>query len=225
MPLFIALAGVVGLLLLAAEAQGAGMPPHSGGISRPEEWTVEDFQSLAALSHQLGMNPADLLVVLWSESGGHPWAQFPKAPAYPQAAGLNQITSVAAATAGLSEAQRADMVHWTVAQQLPVVEHYFSHLGWPYSYPNAGIIYAMNFGANRVKARGTAPDTVLYDTSDGNAYTTNSAFDTEKKGYITIQDLSNHLQVVASRPDYQGALQALRYATGDGSLSPNFHSA
>lgn len=203
------------------------MPPHSsGGISWPIEWSIEDFQSLAAMSHRLGMNPADLLVVLWSESGGHPWAQWPKAPAYPYAAGLNELTPVAATAAGITEDQRADIVHWTVAEQLPVIEHYFSHSGWKYSYPNAGGVYAINAAGGRVVAKGSMdPDVVLYTTADGDAYTHNAAFDTEKKGYITIQDLIEHLRGVSKSSSFQCALQALRYSTGDGSLTPNLPSA
>jgi hypothetical protein len=215
MPIFLVLGALAAVVLV-------GTTPAAPTTGTPGvEWTLANLRALAAAAHRLGMHAADLLLVIFSESGGHPWAQWP-AHGYPYAAGLNQITRVAAPAAGLTEAQRADLVHWTVAQQIPVVERMFRNSGWPYSYPNAGVIYAVNFAPGRLKSRGWANDTVLYDMSDGAAYTQNQALDVNGDGAITIQDLNDHLRTRAAQPDYQHALRALRAATGDASLTPTF---
>jgi hypothetical protein len=185
--------------------------------SSAAEWMPDDYRALEVMASRLKMNPADLLLVFYSESGGHPWAANKNLSGYPVAVGLNQLTQASNPATGLSEDQRVNLIHATVAQQLPIIEKFFDALQWTKAgkpYPSASAIYAMNFAPARAFARGVNADVVLYDAHDGNFYSANSAFDFQHKGNITVGDLGHHLVGVASRSDYQHALQSLNAATG-----------
>ncbi len=180
-------------------------------------WTDDDFAALASAANRLGMNPADLLLVLASESGLQPWAQYPKDSSEPIAVGLNQLTSVSDGITGLSEAERHALPSKSVAEQLPYVEKFFRGAANAYgihAFPNATTIYLTNFAPARM-SRGSAPETVIYDTSDGAAYTLNKGFDRDGKGTITIGDLTARLSTVATQPTYLEALGRLQAVTGN----------
>jgi hypothetical protein len=214
--------------LIATVARGHASPLFDVGTPPPpppKQWKQADFRELAALAESLRMNPADLLLVLASESSLDPAATYhDPTTGYPLAVGLNQLTSVSNAVTGLSEAQRLTVPSMSLAQQIGLVGRFFERQPWTKegkTYPNAGVLYALNFAPSRVAERGTSLDTVLYDTSDGLAYRYNAGLDHGKKGKITIRDLVLRLSDVAGRPLYRGALAAMRAATGQESLSPN----
>ncbi len=91
------------------------------------------------------------------------------------------------------------------------------------SYDHAGTLYFANAAPGRM-SRGTTPDVVIYDqVEDPDAYNGNRGFDNPggtPKGYITVGDLIEHLRIVVDKPVYRAALQRLRDATDDQSLSP-----
>ncbi len=138
--------------------------------------------------------------------------------------GLNQLTAISDAITGLSEAERQDVIHWSVSQQLPLVEKVFAALPWTRAgrtYDHAGIVYEGNFAPSRMLSRGTSPDTVLFSQKDdGIYYERNRGFDVANKGTITVGDLIEHIRKVVVTPAYHAALQRLRDATGDQALSP-----
>ncbi len=190
----------------------------------PPYWTTADMALLAAEAKRLQANPADLLLVLWSESGGNPHAVYvDKKTGVEYTRMLNQVLRAFAKNADLTDAEWVDSKNWSVARQLPHVAASLRSTAWAQSgrpFPHAGAIYAVNFAPSRVQTRGVAPDVVLYDRSDGDAYTRNAAFDFGKDGRITVGDLIERLRMVAQKPSYKGALALLRTATGDAKLSP-----
>ena len=56
-------------------------------------WTEEDYAALNRTAAELGASPEDLLLVLELESGRNPHRAFCNKKGYPNAVGLNQITS------------------------------------------------------------------------------------------------------------------------------------
>jgi hypothetical protein len=184
---------------------------------------------LYSIANKLGMNAADLLAVLTSESGLNPAAANRDESGYPIAVGLNQLTAASNGATGLSEERRVSLLSQPVSAQLPYVEKYFQSQRWTMegrSYPSAAVIYAVNYLPARVYERGSAPGTILADKNDGGLYWMNLGFDPTRKGYITVGDLGHHLDVSVvhdkggSGRTYRGALAAMRAATGDAGLSP-----
>ena len=231
----VALFGVT-IVMLARSARGAepnGVPAAYAGPdprSYTPEWTDADFAALHAVARRLRMSPADLLLVLASESGLHPWAAYrvdedgdpTKDPSgYPYAAGLNQVTKAANAALGLTEEQRTTIPTWSVARQLPLVERLFNAIAWTRAgkpYAHAGVVYAANFAPARMSED---LGKVLYRKGvDGAAYSRNSGFDRAGKGYITVGDLVEHLRGVANGMTYKAALYRMARATRDGTLAP-----
>lgn len=227
-----ALFGVT-IVMLVRSARGAssdggtvvpGMPMSESEALTPE-WTEEDFRRLAEIARTYKMNPADLLLVMASESGLKPQAVNRNAEGYPVAVGLNQLTSVANGVVGITEGQRVEVPTWTVAEQLPLVDRFLAGNPWTKTgkpYDHAGILYGMNFAPARMISRGTSLDTILYERDvDGSAYDANKGLDVAGKGSITIGDMVEHLRIVVGQPTYLAGLQRLRDATGESSLSPN----
>lgn len=189
----------------------------------PRAWTTADFIALDATAKRLGMNSADLLLILESESALNPAAAYRDKDGFPVAVGLNQLTRVSNAVTGLTEEQRQALVTQPVSVQIPIVERFFQNIQWTKEhrgYPNATTIYAINFAPGRLMSRGNKPNTVLYSKADGISYELNKSFDVDKKGYITVSDLAVHLAKVSKRSSYRGALAALRMATDQPQLSP-----
>jgi hypothetical protein len=179
-------------------------------------WKPADFRQLASIARSFGMNPEDLLAVLYSESGLDPTARNPAGSLAPIAIGLNQLTSAANSLVGITEAQRITLSSQPVSYQLELVRRYFA--GLPYTknggtYPRGGIIYTANFAPNKLLA-GTDPSNVLYTQGvDGASYDLNSALDFGNKGYITIGDMDTQVNNVKNRAGYQLALSRLKKST------------
>lgn len=187
-------------------------------------WTDDDFRKLSKIAVGNRQNPADLLLILTSESGLNPKAVNRRSDGFPIAVGLNQLTSAANSLVGITEEERQDLVNKSVDYQLDLVNKFFSGLQWTKSgksYDNAGVIYEANFAPGRMTSRGTSLDTVLYDTGDGVAYTQNKQLDKAGKGKITVGDLVEYMRTVSEKAVYSAALQRLRAATGDDSLAPS----
>lgn len=230
MPIFLAALGLAGAVFFLtrkskATTSGKYLDVGSPVPPPPKAWTTSDFMTLANIAASLGMNPADLLLILESESGLNPAAAYRDKEGFPLAVGLNQLTRVSNAVTGLTEEQRQALVTQPVSVQLPIVQRFFQNIQWTKErrgYPNATTIYAINFAPGRLIARGNKPETVLYSTADGASYELNKGFDTARKGYITVSDLASHLARVSKRASYKGALAALRVATEQPQLSPSF---
>lgn len=237
---FGALLGVTVVMLLrsarGSSSREGGESSTLPGVDRSEaesltpDWTEEDFRDLARIAKSYQANPADVLLVMTSESGLKPYAANRNSEGYPVAVGLLQFTSAANGPSGIgvSEGERIEILDRTVAEQMPLVDRFFEINPWTRTgrpYDSAGTVYGSVFGPSRLVSRGTSPDTVLYtEEDDPAAYKGNPGFDLEKKGYITVGDLIRHLRVVAGRPEYLAGLQRLRDATGQTDMTPGLPS-
>lgn len=208
-------------LFFPKSAYASGPYLDTSGGEPPSWWTPDDYRALDETSGRLGVNSANLLSVLRSESGLRPDAVFPGG----LARGLSQITEAGRAAAGLSESEWREFQTWPIQRQLPAIERYMSveFDGKPPT--SAGGIYAFNFLPARAKARGTAPTTVLAEVSE---FGIDAGLDYDGDGRYEVSDLSRHLARYGDRkkdggpvdPLYLGALAELRRATGKPGLSP-----
>ena len=206
----------VGVTLAAFEAGStpAAKPKvNSDGAGALPLWSDADFLDLQALCLRLKMNPADLLLVMASESGLQPSAVNPRGGA----AGLIQWTSATNDCMKLTEVQRQQIPSKSVAEQLPLVERYFRCIAWTRdgkTYPHAGSVYQAIF-APGLMSRGSGLDVVLYRKGvDGRAYLDNEGLDVARKGTITVGDLVSRMRSVSTREVYASGLCRLRQVTG-----------
>jgi hypothetical protein len=177
-------------------------------IKRTSWWTDADFVTLDKDASDLKMNPPDYLLMMNAESKLSPSAKNPLSGAV----GLNQLTSAANYAAGITEEFRVNQYDkLSVAEQLPYVKRYFSNMGWTKAglkYDNASQVWQANFAPGTMLSKGTGPDVVMY--SSGPAYEKNKGLDVDKKGYITVRDLTRHLFAVSNTQLYKSALARLR---------------
>lgn len=203
----------------AAPASGPALDTSGG--KPPPWWHASDYVALAAMSKRLGINPANLLAIMRSESGLNPHAMYPGGIAR----GLTQITKAGQASAGLSDADFEDFQNWTIQEQLPHIERYMRNEFGGTPPRSAGGLYAWNFLPAFAREKGTAPDVVLAPVKD---YPDDSALDYDGDGFYEVRDLSNRLARYGARKEdgtpvdtlFLGALQAMRDATGNPTLSP-----
>lgn len=202
-------------------------PPMDPTAARnlTSDWTDDDFRTVAAMSRRLRMSPADLGLMMASESGLKPDSAARNSSGYPVAVGLNQLTTVANGCVGITEGERLELLTKSVSEQLPLVERYFACLPWTKAgktYDHAGVVYSGDAAGYRTAS---SLDAVLYRESDHDGYGGNTLFDVQKKGYITVGDLVEHMRTsVVGKPVYRAWLQRLREVTGDSSLVPNLPS-
>lgn len=224
-----ALFGVTAVMLVKAAKSNASsfklkdMDDNQAETLTPG-WSDDDFVTVYNIANKIKANPADLLLILTSESGLNPKAvNRRQGDGYPIAVGLNQLTSAANGLVGITEDERIDLINQPVSRQLELVDKFFSGVQWTKlgkRYDNAGVLYEANFAPGRMISRGTSLDTVLYDTGDGVFYTQNKQLDKDNKGKITVQDLVNYLSTVSNKAIYSAALQRMRSATGENALAP-----
>lgn len=152
--------------------------------------TPDDFAALVSLSRQRGIDPRDVAIVLYIESGG-----FNPASAGPGgrgiANGLNQMTPQNLQSIGFSpSAWRA----LSAAEQLPHIFAWWDQLaasiqaGW---FPPTGAdLGAINFLPGRYKTRGSIsnPDATL-TASPENFYVDNTFYDPDSTGAITVNTI------------------------------------
>ena len=181
-------------------------------------WDDDDLRALADVARRIGADAADLLLVLYCESGLRADAVARNAQGFPVAVGLNQITSVAARSMGIGEAERIAMVGRPIREQLPYVERYFLALPWRqagHRFPTAAILYQAN-AAPGTLGRGTDPSLVLYRQGDG-MYEGNAQLDFTHKGTVTLGDLAHVLEKNSKHSLYQAALTRLQHVTSSAS--------
>jgi hypothetical protein len=226
LPIALVMGASLGAGLFVARASFAAKNPPldtSQGIGHaPAEWTPLDYLETWKLGEDIRSSGPDLLLIMDSESGLHPGARFPKTDAagHALAVGISQLTSASDALTGLSESERDALSQKSVAEQLPIVRRYFEREKWTAlgrPYPTAGVLYAMNFLPARALARGVAPDTILGTVEE---FPLDSHL-ADSNGNYTVRSLEHYLAAGPMKsPRYLGALQAMRDAVGDQSLSP-----
>lgn len=183
-----------------------------------DKWTDDDIRFYAGMSNRLGLAAPDLLLVLFAESGLDPAmpSYAKKADGTPMAVGINQITSTLNKALGLTEAQRLDMLNWAVAKQLPYVEKSLRvSAASRYDMPDAGGIYMANFAPARLHL-GFDGNVLLYDQKlHPKQYAANAPADTEKKGWISLENMRQALRKNLGSSKFQAALARYRSVTGD----------
>lgn len=202
---------------------GGGSAGGGGGLDTslasghppPPWWTAQDYRDHVAASNRLGINPANWLAIYRSESAFNPQAAFPQkdSAGVPLAVGIGQLTKAA----GVSGSEMLSILSMPVSQQLPIFEKYMNQVLRGAHPDTAGGLYAYNFLPARAQARGTAPDAVLGTVAE---FPLDKPLDTNGDGVYTVSDLSTHLSIYARDPLYLAALQAMRDAVGDQTLSP-----
>lgn len=213
-PLALLASGAAALLLLVRSGPRPEAKPRQTKRQTKTVgwWTDDDFRVLEATARSIRANPADLLLPLTKESGLRQSAMN----ASSRASGLNQIMPSTARGLGISEAEFGEMPSQSIAKGLGYVRRYFHSLQWVregHAFRSAAQVYEANFAPARLPL-GTGRGVVLYRRGvDGRAYDDNRGFDVANKGTITMGDLADDLQKVASGSLYQGALARLRVAT------------
>jgi len=184
------------------------------GAAGIDQWTDQDLLDFQAMANRLSLRPADLLLVLYSESALKPSSAARNKDGYPIAVGLNQITAILNSSLGLTEDDRIALLDKTVSEQLPYVEKCLRMFN-KYKLPDAGALYTLNFAPARL-ARGTDGNVVLYDSkADPSAYQSNKNADIGKKGFINIEDMRIALRRNLHHTDFLKALARYKAVTGD----------
>ena len=208
-------------------------------------WADADFVSLSNICAKNKMDPADLAAVFTSEANADPTARNPRNKNdWPIAVGLNQLTRVAAAAAGLipQEAVPGDqsnfgawkafadsVIKMSVAQQLPLVDNYYASAKWS----KAGNVWK---SAAKIYAYNAAAGTDMRDIDDGSLiyakgtpeYAGNTGLDLDGVGGVTGKDLRLAIETMWGRPVYQALFlrlgaQALRAGYAKGWQDGNSH--
>jgi hypothetical protein len=205
----------------ATTSTGPVLSTLAGHGHAPIWWTPEDYRTLNSMGAEVGSTGPDMLLFIHSESGGYPGAKFPKIDEHGHhiAVGISQFTQPSDALTGLNEDGREALLTKTVGEQLPYMRLYFVKGQWyklGRTYDSPGAIYAVNFLPSRAVARGVAPNTILGTEEE---FPLDASLADAARNY-TVNSLNAHLAKIAKTPAYLGALQAMRDAVGDQSLSP-----
>lgn len=187
------------------------------------------YNKLNDLSQRVGMNPRDLLLVMYSESGVSSGAKNPDGGAV----GLIQFMPDTLKGLGVPASEVSHFGDKSPEEQLKYVERYIRSQ-MPHSisgkFGSATEYYHANFFPITLKRwKGNDPvanaNVVVVHGSSKNAnereaYKSNwRYFDPEHKGYITVGDLSKKLMERASESKFQQLLSQLNIAAGQGEVS------
>lgn len=184
-----------------------------GEAAMPAEVTDNDLRKLAAVARSVGANPADLLLVLISESGLDPAAGAGRGER--GAHGINQILGMYLPKFGWS-GTIADFDAASIEAQLDVVQRFLGTARGQFG--NATALYLYNFLPAYI-AHANQPGFVLTRRAEGTGYYEgNTGFDVDGKGYITVQDITTHINKVRNLKRYRD-LHARLSTLGEASSS------
>lgn len=169
------------------------------------------FPELRVWAAKMQANPADVLAVLYGESGLNPMSPGHVA-AYE---GINQMNQPYLRAHGIDP---ADYLTWPASRQMREVAGPFlldmvqRWLKKPVR--SAGVLEALNLYPANVATRGDAPGSVLIDSQAASpgeraAYQANKALDQDGDGKITIADLDTWLGKRTRDAAYQRELARL----------------
>ncbi len=169
-------------------------------------WSDNDFRIVKDVCESyIRCKPEDLFKVMILESDMDPTRQYPRKAAYPDAVGLNQLTSVAALEAGLIKSKSEwpalakQILAMPVGLQLYLVARYF--MGVPYGKTgkayDATKLYQSNYQPYSLPEK-TKPTDVL--AVKGTAvYDNNAGLDMPPQdGKITVGDLTIAIESIPS---------------------------
>lgn len=187
------------------------------------------FKKLSRMCRKLGMNPRDLLLVMFLESGVNPQVAHSKTHT---AQGLIQFMPNTLKGMGLSKEQIANFSNLSGEDQLDYVEKYIVANqrmigGKPFT--SASQYYHANFYPGTLhRWRGTDPlanagvivaSRNAKSANERLAYTSNTGLDFNKDGAVTVGDLTNLLLSLERKPAFQQFLKRLNEADGPGEVT------
>ena len=188
----------------------------------------EFYHKLNQISGELGMNPRDLLLVMFFESGGiNPAAHNPGG-----ATGLIQFMPDTLKGMGLGPKQIANFGNVSAENQLDYVKKYIegkSNIMHGQPFTSATQYYHANFfprtltrwhGNDPYSNKGVVVVSKFSKHPDERAaYKSNMILDTNHDGYITVGDLIRTLSKTSQNPRFQQALSNLNSVAGSGQVS------
>jgi len=206
---------------VSVEAVKAGMvkkppavpPPPSEIISPvvpppPPQTNVSlDASNYAALGNAalaLGARPADLMLVLYAESGLHTWAQAKNKAGEGIALGIGQLTRTGASAIGMSDVEWQSIPSKSFNEQVKIVETFLRKVARPGSFRDAVSLYQTNF------APATVGSYKLF--GPGKEYDANAPYDFNKNGLIDTDDLATALSARVKEAAFRAHLQKLAAA-------------
>jgi hypothetical protein len=179
------------------------------------------------ISQDLGMNPRDLLLVIYLESGANPAAKNPSG-----ATGLIQFMPSTLKGMGLSSQEIKTFGQKTAEDQLNYVKQYVkSHMGLVGGKPftSATQYYVANFFPIALKKwNGDDPEknanVVVVDGNSPNpneraAYKQNTILDANKDNKITVGDITTVLMRMEGSSGFQKMLSQFNTVAGNGDVS------
>lgn len=169
--------------------------------------TLDDdfFPELRAAADSMPANPADVMLVLFGESGLNPASHRGGADYY----GLNQMNGGYLRKRGIDP---TDYLTWPASRQMHEVVGPFlvgqvrSLLRKPVR--SAGVLEGLNLYPAGIATNGDAPDSIVIDGNDPKqhqAYVKNQALDRNHDGFITVADLDDWLASLAKQKTFRDA--------------------
>ena len=192
----------------------------SSGNAKPASSLPDSFYTaLAQTARNIGASPADLLLVLYSESGLNPAAANhvdgdKNKPI--QALGINQITPIAVPSSGMTmDFWKNGYGQLSAEEQLPYAERYFKSM-YKGAYSTPDQLYVVNFAPAYI-AKAQDRNAVLYpqynkDGSINNNWKQNKGLN--PNGDITVGDLTRAMYANANRADFKSQLARLESVVG-----------
>lgn len=179
------------------------------------EWAQTDdlsddfFRGLIGVAQAVGTQPQYLLGVMKAESNIRPDAVNPNG----HATGLIQFMPATQQRLGWTQGWEA-FSRLTAEQQLDFVLRYFIRFARA-GLNSTGRLYQATF-LPATLSLGSAPDTVIAARGGINAraYEANQGLDADRKGFITVGDLSRRIDSASHGPRWREALERLQAAMG-----------
>lgn len=166
-------------------------------------WTSSDFDTLVSLARAQvpPIDPTDVAIVLYEESGLNPASPGPSTAA--GVAGLNQMSTANLVSLGLS---RSAWLAMTASQQLPWIFKFWQSLAKSFNggkFPtDAGQLLALNFlpGAYAAAGAGSNPDAPIAAKTGTYAWAWNDNPALQNSsGAITVNTLRTYIANVAAK--------------------------
>lgn len=151
-------------------------------------WTSDDYAAQHAVAQHQGIPDDWLAAVEMSESSMNPAARNPSG-----AQGLIQFANLG-----------QDITGWTPAQQMPLIDAYFTPKRPPGGWISRAQLYQAGYLPITIKTKGSEPNTILSVQGDG--FYQGAIFDRQGKGFTTVADLEARLNDVTYGASTPGAI-------------------
>lgn len=177
-------------------------PPPPAQTNAPLD--VSNYAAIGNAALALGARPADLMLVLYAESGLHTWAQAKNKAGEGIALGIGQLTRTGASAIGMSDVEWQSIPAKSFNEQVKIVEKFLRTVARPGSFRDSVAIYQTNF------APATVGSYKLF--GPGKEYDANAPYDFNKNGLIDTDDLGTALSARVKEAAFRSHLQKLAAA-------------